>query len=196
MARILRDLLLVVLILLAAGLAIVRLDEAGRESLAGRPRVVDGDTLSLVGQRIRLTGIDAPELRQVCRRGENDWACGTAARDHLIALIGEADMQCRAGGGDRYGRRLAVCFAGGRDLNAAMVAAGHALAFGDYEAEEEAARSRRLGLWAGTFDAPRTWRRTHGGMDEAPHMVEDWLDGLAARAIHRVRAIFAGWRNG
>ena len=43
MARILRDILLVTLILLTAGLVIVRLDEAGQTSLAGRARIVDGD---------------------------------------------------------------------------------------------------------------------------------------------------------
>jgi endonuclease YncB( thermonuclease family) len=196
MARILRDILLVTLILLTAGLVIVRLDEAGQASLAGRPRVIDGDTLVLGAERIRLSGIDAPELRQVCRRDESDWPCGTVARDHLAGLIGDADMRCKTGGDDRYGRRLATCIADGRDLNAAMVRAGHALAFGGYEAEEEAARSRKLGLWAGTFDAPRTWRRTHGGMEEAPHIVEDWLDAIIARAAETTRTILAGWWNG
>ncbi len=36
--------------------------------ITGAPRVIDGDTLEVAGQRIRLHGIDAPESRQLCRR--------------------------------------------------------------------------------------------------------------------------------
>jgi endonuclease YncB( thermonuclease family) len=187
--RIIRDLLLTVLILLFLGLVIVRMEDANRETLNGRARVVDGDTLVMDGQRIRLVGIDAPELRQLCQRDGQTWPCGRASKDHLETLIGDGKASCSADGSDRYGRLLAVCLAGEVDLNAAMVGNGYAVAFGHYEAEEEAARQRRLGLWAGTFDAPRTWRQTHGGMDEMPHMpmgsvgmmmsrIGSWLAGL------------------
>jgi endonuclease YncB( thermonuclease family) len=174
MLRITRDLLLTALILLFLGLAVVRLD-GPQEAMSGRPRVVDGDTLVLDGKRIRLVGIDAPELRQVCQRDGRDWPCGTEARSYLAALIGNAATMCEVGGSDRYGRLLATCTALKRDLNTAMISGGYAIAFGDYEVEEAVARKKRLGLWAGTFDAPRTWRQTHGGMDEMPHIPEGWL---------------------
>lgn len=176
-----RDLLLTVLILLFLGLVVARLDAGRQELSSGRVKVVDGDTLVLAGRRIRLVGIDAPELRQICQRDNQPWPCGKGARDHLATLIGDAKTACDAGGSDRYGRLLAVCSADGRDLNAAMVSAGYAVAFGDYEAEQAAARAKRLGIWAGTFDAPRTWRQTHGGMEEAPHIPDGWLGAVMSR---------------
>lgn len=180
MLRIIRDLLLTTLILLFLGLVVVRL-EGPAEVMSGRARVVDGDTLVLDGERIRLAGIDAPELRQVCQREQRDWPCGTEARSHLAALIGDAQTTCEAGGSDKYGRLLAVCKVADRDLNAAMVDGGYAIAFGNYAAEEAAARQKRLGLWAGTFDAPRSWRQSHGGMDEMPHILEGWLGSAISR---------------
>lgn len=180
LANVIRDLLLTATILLFLGLVVARLDTAGQELLSGRVKVIDGDTLVLDGKRIRLVGIDAPELRQVCQRDNEPWPCGKGARDHLADLIGDAKIGCEAGGSDRYGRLLAVCSSGGRDLNAAMVSTGYAVAFGDYEAEENGARAKRLGIWSGTFDAPRTWRQTHGGMDEAPHIPDGWLGTVMA----------------
>lgn len=191
MARVIRDLLLTTLILLFVGLIAVRLDGSQTEAMAGRPRVVDGDTLVIDGKRIRLVGIDAPELRQTCRRDVRDWPCGTEARDRLVALIGDAKTLCATNGSDRYGRILAVCTARNLDLNAAMVGAGYAIAFGDYKAEEGAAKLGRLGLWAGTFDAPRTWRQTHGGMDEAPHISEDWLGTRISRLGDRLTTLIS-----
>jgi endonuclease YncB( thermonuclease family) len=181
LASVVRDLLLTAVILLFLGLVVTRLDTAQQELIAGGVKVVDGDTLVLDGRRIRLVGIDAPELRQICQRDHRPWPCGKAARDHLAGLIGGAKATCEAGGSDRYDRLLAVCSSGGRDLNAAMVDAGYAVAFGDYEAEESGAREKRLGIWAGTFDAPRTWRQTHGGMDEAPHIPEGWPGTVVSR---------------
>ncbi|WP_438747911.1 thermonuclease family protein [Pararhizobium sp. O133] len=180
-ARVIRDLLLTALIFLFLGLVVVRLDERNRAALSGQARVVDGDTLVIGGQRIRLVGIDAPELRQVCEREGQPWTCGRAAKDHLEALIGEGRAACAADGSDRYGRLLAICLVRGLDLNAAMVGSGYATAFGAYDVEEEMAKRNRLGLWAGTFDAPRTWRRTHGGMDELPHMPNGTLRIMLSR---------------
>lgn len=191
MLRIIRDLLLAALILLFAGLAIVRLDDANQQVLAGRPRVVDGDTLIMDGHRIRLAGIDAPELRQVCQLQDQDWPCGAAAKDRLKALIGSAKASCSADGSDRYNRLLAVCSVGDMDLNAAMVASGYAVSFGDYQAEEGAAREKRYGLWAGTFDQPRTWRQTHGAMDEVPHMPDGWLRTGVAELSKRLEALYS-----
>ena len=136
--------------------------------IAGRARVVDGDTLDLGGRRIRLFGIDAPESAQTCERDGAAYACGQAAKRYLEALIGGQPVACRAHDKDRYGRTVATCTVGAADINAAMVRAGWAVAYRQYSKTyvplEEEAHSQRAGIWAGTFEPPSTWRREqHGG---------------------------------
>lgn len=75
LASVLRDLLLTATILLFLGLVVTRLDHARQEMVSGSVKVIDGDTLVLDGKRIRLVGIDAPELRQVCQRDNQPWPC-------------------------------------------------------------------------------------------------------------------------
>ena len=83
----------------------------------GAARVLDGDTLEIAGEKIRLYGIDAPELHQECKdTSGRPWPCGIRARSELRRIIGTDPVQCRVVSTDRYGRNIAVCEAGGRDL--------------------------------------------------------------------------------
>ena len=84
--------------------------------LSGLGRVIDGDSLYVGGDEVRLKDIDAPEGRQTCRRGGADWACGDAARDQLRRLIGGDTVTCHSVERDKHGRILAYCAARGRDL--------------------------------------------------------------------------------
>ncbi len=164
------------LVLLAA-----RLDRSETQSLQGRVTVNDGDSLTLGTQRIRLRGIDAPEFDQTCRKDGADYACGRRSRDALIALIGGRPVSCSGRERDKYDRLLMTCAAAGVELNSGQVEAGWAVAYGDYRAEEDAARRAKAGLWAGDFEPPRAWREMHGGMVEAEHAgpgLLDWLIGL------------------
>ena len=90
------------------------------------PYITDGDTLHCAGARVRLLGIDAPELPGHCRRGrqcvEGD---PFAARDYLVALT-RTTVVCIPQALDRYGRTLARCSANGVDLSCAMLRSGHA----------------------------------------------------------------------
>jgi endonuclease YncB( thermonuclease family) len=143
---------------LAAG-AWVALEPAGR-SLKGRAYAVDGDTIRIGDSRLRLKGIDAPELRQTCRRSRQTWFCGEAARDALIGMILNHQVQCRSSGRDRYKRLLVYCTVDGQDLNRRLVEEGWAVAYDrEYRAEEAGARHRAAGLWAGEFERPQDWRR-------------------------------------
>lgn len=152
------------------------------ETLHGPARVADGDSLVLGGLRIRLEGIDAPELDQTCTRDGGDYACGRQAREALARLVAGRAVSCESSGRDRYDRALARCTAGATELNRAMVEAGWAVAYGDYRREEAEARGAGRGLWAGAFERPQDWRRLHGGPAEAPHdglsVLWAWLRGL------------------
>ena len=134
---------------------------AGRDDIVGLARVIDGDSLVVAGVEIRLYGIDAPEYRQICLRGRRPWACGIDATYALRTMIGSRRVACASREQDRYGRTIAVCSAGGVELNAAMVAAGNAVAYGAYQAEERTAREARRGIWASTFERPAAWRAKH-----------------------------------
>lgn len=140
-------------------------DVGSPASFAGRASVVDGDTIDVGGERIRLEGIDAPEAAQLCQRADGeDWPCGRTAIKALRALIGNNDVVCDSHGSDKYGRVLAVCYADGRDLNASMVKAGLAWAFVRYSQiyvnEEAQARQALAGIWAGTAQAPWDFRQS------------------------------------
>ena len=162
------------LILLAA-----RLDRTETRSLEGRVTVNDGDSITLGTERIRLRGIDAPEFGQTCQKDGGDYPCGRQARQSLVTLIGGRPVSCSGWERDKYDRLLATCTAGGSDLNRGQVEAGWAVAYGDYRAEENAARQKGAGLWAGSFERPRDWREVHGGMVESEHATSggilDWL---------------------
>lgn len=124
--------------------------------------VVDGDSLTRRGVRLRLAGIDAPEYRQQCQRDGTPWPCGQTARDVLAQLLPGGHAECRGRQRDRYDRLLVACRAGGLDVNAEMVRRGMAVAFGRYQVEEAAARAAKAGLWAGSFERPQDYRRDGG----------------------------------
>lgn len=131
--------------------------------LEGRVRLVDGDSFHMGSDEIRLEGIDAPEGRQMCTREGRSWACGEAARRELERLIAGRSITCDGIKRDQHGRMLAICRAGGNDLNAAMVASGMAVAFGSrYRHLEREAEAARRGLWAGEFERPQDWRHRNG----------------------------------
>ncbi len=132
-----------------------------RPDIVGGARAIDGDSLVVGGVEMRLKGIDAPEGRQTCTREGRSWPCGEAARAHLVRLAAAGSLRCTDHGSDQHDRKLATCFAGGQNLNQAMVRDGYAVAYGAYEEDEREARAQRRGLWAGAFERPRDWRDKH-----------------------------------
>lgn len=132
-------------------------------ALAAEPeiRVLDGDTIKIGKMNYRLHGIDAPEKSQHCQRDNVDWLCGQEAAAHLRTLIAGRPVTCTEKDRDRYGRVVAVCSAGGQDLNRAMVRAGLAWAYlaysRDYEAAEWEAQLLGNGVWAASVRAEPAW---------------------------------------
>ncbi len=143
--------------------ALLSAAQANAEEITGSARVVDGDTLNIQGQSIRLDGIDAFEKRQSCDFYGQSWRCGEAATEALRLIIGDAPVTCQSSGLDRYRRHLAICFVGQNDINAQMVQQGWALAYRRYSlryiVQEQEAQAVQAGAWAGTFETPWDWRR-------------------------------------
>jgi len=132
--------------------------------IAGRVvRVADGDTVSVLDNnntqhKIRLQGIDAPERNQ---------RYGKKSRDALSGMVSGRTVGVVVLGKDSYGRSNGTVYLGERNINLAMVAAGHAWWYRYYspydrllEAAEGKARATKLGLWAEPDPVPPwDWRR-------------------------------------
>lgn len=131
--------------------------------LSGLVTVVDGDTLDLNGQRIRLHGVDAFERNQTCGTGASAWPCGQVAAQTLARRLDGRAVTCEPLDTDRYGRTVARCRTGGEDVAAFLVDRGLAVAYrrysDDYVAAESHARRAGIGVWRDpAFTSPEDWR--------------------------------------
>ena len=132
--------------------------------ITGVPKIREGDSIQIGSTRIRLGGIDAPSVDQLCLNNTGErWTCGVAARDELIKHVGDKGWTChQRQAADRRGRIVARCEVDGEDIQKWLVGSGWALAFvrvsHDYEADEKAARDAKAWMWQGAFIAPWDWR--------------------------------------
>ncbi|WP_415013994.1 thermonuclease family protein [Brevundimonas sp.] len=146
--------------------------------------MIDGDTIEIAGETIRLWGIDAPEAGQPCRRAGGLYPCGQDAAAALEGWLSLSTVYCAPQGRpDRYGRTVARCTAQISvdhltstipDLGAELVRRGHAMDYhrfsgGAFAAEQSEARQARRGIWAGEFTPPWEWRelRREASNDES-----------------------------
>ncbi|OQM76756.1 thermonuclease family protein [Manganibacter manganicus] len=173
-------------LLLLLAFLVARLEERDRRTETGAASVVDGDTIRLGRTRVRLRGIDAPETAQLCRKDGTDYACGKQARQALAKLIAGRPVSCDGSRLDRYGRLLGDCSAGDTNLNRQLVLSGWAVAYGDFEHDEAAARADGRGIWAGSFERPQEWRRRH----ERPDATTEMRDHTRPSLLTRLRELF------
>ena len=121
-------------------------------------RVIDGDTLTVADEnqnlhRIRIVGMDAPELAQ---------PYGRAAKAALSELVLHKEVHVVPAGVDKYNRELAVLrqnsVIGQLDVAETMISNGHAFSWGGahYKAQEYAA-AHRLGIWSDLRYQERPW---------------------------------------
>ena len=145
------------------------------EEISGVPKIIDGDTIHINDNKFRLEGIDAPEMRQQCKKESlkissiigftfyKDYSCGEVSKEELISKINGSEIKCIFTTKDRYKRYIATCFKGKINLNQWMVRNGFAIAYRRYSKkyvpDEVFAKENKLGLWQGKFMEPEKWRK-------------------------------------
>ena len=120
---------------------LVLLTHSLAEEISGIPKVVDGDTVHIDNYKFRLEGIDAPEMRQQCKKEffkisfltgftfYKDYSCGRISKEKLTTKINTSEIKCISSSKDRYKRYIATCFKGKTNLNQWMVRNGFAIAY-------------------------------------------------------------------
>jgi endonuclease YncB( thermonuclease family) len=153
----------------AAAVATAAVERCRLPDAAGRPTwtvrsVHDGDTVTCRdteggSHKIRLLGIDAPEMAQAGGRESSD-ALSRKVAGRRVAVISR--------GYDHHGRLLGTLWIDDRDINREMVLDGQAWVFGGFAPDEELlaaeadARKGRRGLWSDSRPvSPAEWRSAH-----------------------------------
>ena len=126
--------------------------------------VTDGDTIRIGDERIRFSGIDAPEIKQTCIYQEIEFKCGEFSKNLLIEKISNQEVSCIRENTDQYGRTLAECFVGKESLSSYLVREGYAFAYRKYSdkfiPDEEYAQSKGNGMWSMDFMFPWDFRKS------------------------------------
>lgn len=164
---------------------------ASAQRFEGTARVVDGDTMDVGGIRVRLHGLDAPELGQICTSPDGTkWDCGAWVAQELRARIGTRRVTCDTVDIDRYGRTVARCHMAGRDIARELVRDGLAVAYRKYsmayDREEAAARHAVRGLHAHRMTRPAAHRRAQVSSRNAPAPAGCAIKGNIGRTGTRI----------
>jgi endonuclease YncB( thermonuclease family) len=144
-------------------LLLVPIRAAVAADLIGQASIIDGDTLEIHGEHIRLWGIDAPESTQLCRGDDSlPYRCGAKAANDLATFIAQRSVSCIPISLDQYARTVATCSVGGADLAEWLVRSGLALDWPQYKrkydpAQRDAERAGR-GMWTGSYVEPWLYR--------------------------------------
>ena len=138
----------------------------------GKAKVIDGDTIKIDKNKIRLYGIDAPEKKQQCQKMwlsisfltlNKNYQCGKISSNKLKVKINNKFIMCKSSNKDRYNRFIAECYKDKININKWMVSNGYAVAYKKYSkkfvTQENIAKKEKLGLWGGTFEMPWEWRK-------------------------------------
>ena len=135
------------------------------KTITGNAKVIDGDTIHIGSNKIRLHGIDAPETDQTCEKKNITWFCGQESTKALTNFINNQKVICNTNGTDRYKRYISVCFVNNFNMNEFMVENGWAIAYRyyskDYVESEDKAKKNKVGIWQGSFQEPYFFRKNN-----------------------------------
>ena len=142
------------------------------EIISGKAVSIDGDTIKINEKKIRLHGIDAPEMKQLCQRTflsififsfQENYKCGEISKKKLDSYIKNNIIKCKVEGTDRYKRILGTCYKNTININSRMVRNGYAVAYKKYSKKyiglEREAKKEEIGMWKGNFEMPWDWRK-------------------------------------
>lgn len=160
--------------------------------VTGVVRVVDGDTLDVGETRVRIHGIDAPEVDQTCERPDGSrWDCGAWVRSEVTQRYEGRRASCEPVEQDRYGRTVARCVVAGQDIGQALVRDGLAFAYRrytmDYDLDEKGAAINDRGLHASKVQAPAAFRRSKASPAQTAQggcAIKGNISGTGRRIFH------------
>ena len=136
-----------------------------KEIILGKATIIDGDTIHIGENKIRLHGIDAPEYKQTCTIDKEMWNCGIESKIALENFILKKQVQCKIIDVDQYRRFIGMCFLENQNINQYMVRNGWAIAYRYYSMkfvkDEEFAKKNKLGIWQGSFIEPYLFRKNN-----------------------------------
>lgn len=123
----------------------------------GKANIIDGDTISINGEKIRFAGIDTPERNQIGHEFSKK-KLKQKITNNIVICIREPDL-------DPWGRTVAECFIGYESISSYMVKNGFACDYVKYSKkkyakEQEYAKSKKLGIWNMNFK--KSWERKCG----------------------------------
>lgn len=135
-----------------------------RETFTGRAFIIDGDTLKINGTKIRLIGVDAPEISQKCKTHGHVENCGEIVKLRLVQATSGEITTCYSHGKDFYGRILAECYVNDININKWLLREGLAVYyynkdFKSYKILETLAKEEKVGLWDSEFQNPKDYRK-------------------------------------
>jgi endonuclease YncB( thermonuclease family) len=144
------------------------IDAKLEHSFSGKISVIDGDSIRVGENEVRLMGIDAPEYKQTCFDAKNiEYSCGKISREFLLNFANQKDGVCHYHQKDKYNRFLAKCYIGEVVINEEIVKNGMAVIYnfgnGDPKLDELElqAKNNHLGIWRGAFQLPKDYRKSH-----------------------------------
>ncbi len=130
---------------------------------ANEVKIIDGDTITIDGEKIRFFGIDAPEIDQECKKKGKVIKCGLLAKKVLEDIIANNKPKCIKKGKDKYERTIAECFVNDISLSKYLVLNGYAFAYKKYSKQhvyhEKRAKILKKGLWSMNFEFPWKFRK-------------------------------------
>lgn len=132
------------------------------QQLRELPRVIDGDTMEVRGETIRLFAVDTPELGQPWW-GDDDQHqdAGQLAKNALERLVKGKRLSVRVLREDKYSRSIAIVKVDGRDVGRSLVSQGFGFASPGstrYKRTQASAKRRNKGFWRGELQMPWDYR--------------------------------------